>query len=405
MKNGDRPAPEFRAAFEAAPARHLALTAHELSIIAVSDAFLRATRLDRAEVVGRRLFELLSTDDPSRSARAHSLRGSIQKVIETCAPDVVPAPVYAPRGLGGAGGSAGQPEWVAVNSPVLDDAGHVTLIVHALEEGSGAHALQEQLARTVAARDEALRTSQLKTRLLGMVSHELRTPLTALSLQVERMQRNAAELNQRHQESLERIAVSAGRMREMIETLLEYARVEGGHVTVVEMAFDLADSVRSSVAHHRHEAERRGLEMRCRLQVAPAVVHSDQRLVDLVISNLVDNAIKFTPAGRVEVVLDRSPDGSHRVSVTDTGPGIAEPQQKRIFEPFEQLGSGRPPLAGIGLGLALVRDISAALGGRIELVSQLNQGSTFTLVLPPANAAAAARRDGDKAEAKAEAKE
>ena len=411
VKNGDRTAPEFRALFEASPARHLALTAQELSVIAVSDAFLRATRLERGEVVGRGLFEVLSTDDPAWSARARALRGSLEKVLETRAPDVVPAPVYTPRGRAAAGGGASEREWVAVNWPVLDDTGHVTLIVHALEEvpvelrqtiAIEGETLKEQLARTVAERDEALRASQLKTRFLGMISHELRTPLTSLSLQVERMQRNAADLSQRHHESLERIAFSAGRMRDLIETLLEYARVEGGHVAVVAVPFDLADCVRDTVAHHRHEAEERGLEIRCRMQVAPAIVHSDQRLVDLVISNLIDNAIKFTPTGRIEVELDRSPDGSHRVSVTDTGPGIAEPQQKKIFEPFEQLGSGRPSLAGIGLGLALVRDIAVALGGRIELASQPSEGSTFTFILPPAEAVAAARaRGGGTAEGKA----
>jgi signal transduction histidine kinase len=276
--------------------------------------------------------------------------------------------------------------WIAINVPVLDERGHVVQIVHTLEGGAEPQSVQEQLERAVAARDEALRTSQLKTRFLGMVSHELRTPLTSLSLQVERMQRNAGDLPHRHLESLERIAFSAARMREMIETLLEYARIEGGQVSVNLTPFDLVDSVCKTVAHHRHEAEHRGLEIRSWLRVAPAVVQSDQRLVELVISNLIDNAIKFTARGSVEVALDRAADGSHRVAVTDTGPGIAAPYQKKIFEPFEQLGSERQSLAGIGLGLALVRDIAAALGGRIELMSQLNEGSTFTLVLPAANA-------------------
>ena len=397
VKNGDRTVPGFRALFEASPARLLALTPSDLSVVAVSDGFLRATHFDRAEVVGRSLFELVASasasdddDQAARSDRVRSLRVSLEKVIETRRPDVLPAPAFVPHDRPS---STGEAAWVAVNSPVLDEGGHVILIVHALEDGPGA---EDPLGRALAARDEALRTSQLKTRFLGMISHELRTPLTSLSLQVERMQRNATDLTVRHQESLERIASSAARMREMIETLLEYARIEGGHVSVNRTPFDLVDSVRKTVAHHRHDAEQRGLEIRSRLQVAPAVVHSDQRLVELVISNLVDNAIKFTPAGSVEVSLDRAPDGSHRVAVTDTGPGIAAPQQKKIFEPFEQLGAVRQPLAGIGLGLALVRDIVAALAGRIELVSRLNEGSTFTLVLPagPQGVAPVARETG-----------
>ena len=224
-----------------------------------------------------------------------------------------------------------------------------------------------------------------RRRFLGMISHELRTPLTALCLQVERMQRNGADLEYRHQESLERIALSAGRLREMIETLLEYARIESGHVVVNVANFDLCDSVQKTVDYHRDEAEQRGLVLRCSAPETPTLVSTDRRLVELVLSNLIDNAIKFTTGGRVDIVLGRSPEGAHRVAVSDSGPGIPEAQQKRIFEPFEQLDSPLPKqrLGGIGLGLALVRDIAGALGGRIELVSKPQEGSTFTFFLPP----------------------
>ena len=131
------------------------------------------------------------------------------------------------------------------------------------------------------------------------------------------------------------------------------------------------------------------------------MVFTDRRLVELVLSNLIDNAIKFTSAeGRVDITLGQSADGAHRVAVSDSGPGIPEAQQKRIFEPFEQLDSPSPKQrpGGIGLGLALVRDIAGALGGHIELVSRPREGSTFTFVLPagppvPAGAGAEPRKD------------
>jgi signal transduction histidine kinase len=370
------------------------LTPHDLTVVAASETFLRAISTTAEAVVGRRFLDLVSSDPVGVDASATlagSLRDSIARVIATRAPDVMQAQHYGigPRAMAATTASdAIDRVWIGVNVPVLDERGAVVLIIHALEDATEPQRVQQQLALAVAARDEAMRTSHLKTRLLGMISHELRTPLTALSLQVERMQRNAAELANRHQESLERIASSAGRLREMIETLLEYARIESGHVSVNPESFDLCDSLRKAVAHHRHEAEQRGLEIRCWLRDTPAVVVTDRRLVDLVMSNLVDNAIKFTPSGTIDVALERSPDGDHRVAVTDTGPGIALALQKKIFEPFEQLGPGRRPLVGIGLGLALVRDIAGALGGRIELVSEPNVGSTFTFVLP----AAAARR-------------
>src|SRR4029077_8146837 len=135
-------------------------------------------------------------------------------------------------------------------TPVLDVDGGVTLILHALEDVTAVtraqqalRAMERVVAETTAARNEAQRTSQLKTRFLGMISHGLRTPLTALCLQVERMQHNSARLDYRQHVSLERRALSAGRLREMIETLLEYARIEGGHVVINTARFDLCDSV------------------------------------------------------------------------------------------------------------------------------------------------------------------
>jgi len=170
----------------------------------------------------------------------------------------------------------------------------------------------------------------------------------------------------------------------MIETLLEYARVEGGRVTMNIAPFDLGQAVSRIVENHRYHAEQKGLAVAVSIRAEQATVVSDQRLVELIVSNLVDNAIKFTTAGAVDVILTRAHAGAFRVAVRDSGPGIPEEQQAAIFEPFQQLGAPsyeHPP--GIGLGLALVHDIASALGGRIELESLPGEGSTFTLLLPP----------------------
>jgi signal transduction histidine kinase len=429
-------APDFRALFEATSGRQLALSSRDLTVVAVSDAFLRDTMARREEILGRGFFEIFSAifpeilpgdpDPPQRSETARNIRASIERVLQTGAPDTMAAQRYHMRRHPVVGGGFEERRLTVVNVPVIAADGGLRFIIHTVEDVTEPRRLPEApaqddartlpwvraflqqelaserteidfltrelaqrrrasdsaLSSAVAARDEALRRGQLKTRFLGMVSHELRTPLTALCLQVERMQRNARDLDHRHRESLERISFSAGRLREMIETLLEYARVDGGQVAVKTASFDLADSVQRMVETHRDEAEQRGLELRYASLPSVAVVQSDQRLVELVISNLVDNAIKFTNAGRIDVVLGRSADGSHRVAVSDSGPGIPEPQQKRIFEPFEQLGPPRQNPSGIGLGLALVRDIAGALGGRIELLSKVREGSTFTFVLP-----------------------
>jgi signal transduction histidine kinase len=351
---------DYRALLESAPGISLVI-ARDLKVLAASDAYLRATMSERRQVVGRDLFDVL-LGDPDNAAAMRAVMGRAFAGLPEGAP---PPRKYdlRPRAARGA--------------KDVDRIGQLEAAVAALTR----------------ARDQAEHASQLKTRFLGMVSHELRTPLTALSLHVDRLQRSSRDLDPRDDESLKRIACSAGRLREMIETLLEYARIEGGRVTTNSGPFDLGLMVARTVENHRFCAEQKGLAIGFALRAAPAVVVSDQRLVELVVSNLVDNAIKYTSAGAIEVTLSRGRDGAFRISVHDSGRGIPAEHQAEIFEPFQQLGPPSSEAPGIGLGLALARDIAGALCGQIELVSRAGEGSTFTLILP--------QKTGDKADAPA----
>jgi signal transduction histidine kinase len=374
----------------------VAFSVPELTVTAANASFLRATALSGEQVLGRDLCELFAASGGAgMSELAGRLRGAVDRALSSRSPDVMSVEVgetnLPPGGL--AGDHSAPRQWTVTTTPLVSEGGGIAFAVQSFEDVTPLTRSQAATTAATAARDDAQRTSQLKTRFLGMISHELRTPLTALCLQVERMQRNGADLDHRHQESLERIAFSGGRLREMIETLLEYARIEDGHVVINTARFDLGDSVHKTVDYHRDEAEQRGLDLRCSAPEKPAMVYTDRRLVELVLSNLIDNAIKFTAEGRVDVALGQSSDGGLRIAVSDSGPGIPEAQQKRVFEPFEQLDSptAKPRRGGIGLGLALVRDIAGALGGRIELVSRPHEGSTFTFILPSGPPVSAAR--------------
>lgn len=266
------------------------------------------------------------------------------------------------------------------------------------EELSGTLQSLESLAREVAgrkrelevavesmrvARDHAERASQVKTNFLRLVSHELRTPLTAISLQLQLMQRHRAEaLSAKEQDSLRKMNLAAARLQDLIESLLEHARIEAGHLTTEKAPFDLAALAASVHDEAEPRAEQKGLHLLLHAPAALPLLESDRRLVRLVLSNLVDNAIKFTAAGEVEIRLTQE-DGEHRISVRDTGVGIPREQQRTIFEPFEQLEPiSRKHTPGVGLGLALVQEMVTALGGRIELESEPGQGSTFTVRFP-----------------------
>jgi signal transduction histidine kinase len=121
-------------------------------------------------------------------------------------------------------------------------------------------------------------------------------------------------------------------------------------------------------------------------------------MLRVIVTNLLGNAVKFTPAGEVVVTVSGGP-REQAVAISDTGPGIAEADRDRIFQPFEQLDPIRAKhLPGVGLGLALVREISSALGARVELRSQVGVGSTFTVSMPlPAAREPARPADGPAA--------
>lgn len=221
----------------------------------------------------------------------------------------------------------------------------------------------------------------VKDEFLDMVSHELRTPITALQLQVERLRREAS-LEPTLRDSVTRISSSTRRLAELIESILQFSRIERGRLALDVDNFDLARLVAALAEELAPAVDNKGLELRVRSAQNLPVLSSDPRLVRLVLFNLLNNAIKFTEGGVIEVQL-RMEGGQHCMAVRDTGRGIAPEAYERIFLPFEkEAPPSEAPLPGIGLGLALVRSMTAALRGRIEVESQLGEGSTFTVRLP-----------------------
>lgn len=227
---------------------------------------------------------------------------------------------------------------------------------------------------------QALRT---KDDFLGMVSHELRTPLTALQLQIDRLLRSSAgNFSDTQNNILQRMSITAERLTNLITTVLQFSRMQssrlkpmGTKFSIEELAYNLCNEVRGS-------ADRKDLELRTNIASAMPMMSSDPDLVNLIISNLLTNAIKFTDAGFVALELNYA-QGNFTIVVRDSGRGIAASDQLRIFEPFEQLEATRQKhTPGVGLGLALVKTMTHALGGQINLDSTLGRGSEFTISLP-----------------------
>jgi signal transduction histidine kinase len=242
--------------------------------------------------------------------------------------------------------------------------------------------LQTALDSMRFAREQAERASAQKTSLMHLVSHELRTPISALVLQLERLRRDEAPLEERHRQVIERMRGSTARLVDLVESLLQFDQVQSGRLAARAEPFDLGQLASQVADELRPQAEVKGLSLRV---VAPPDLprlRSDPRLVRLVLVNLVGNGIKFTDRGGVTVSVEDGR-GPQRVTVRDTGRGIAPADQARIFEPFEQLETlARKHTPGVGLGLALVRELVQALGGTIAVESTPGAGSAFTVCFP-----------------------
>jgi signal transduction histidine kinase len=242
--------------------------------------------------------------------------------------------------------------------------------------------LSSALETARAARDEAERASRVKSTFLRMVSHELRTPLAAILLQLDRLSRMADEIPERPRDLVLRCTSSTRKLARLVESVLEYTRIEAGRLEVAKESFDAREMASEVVAMTQPHAEQKALVLNLHVASALPRVETDPRLVRLVLLNLVENAVKFTDRGDVDVEVEIQ-NGYLKLSVRDSGPGIPEEQQPLVFQPFEQLASNEskhPP--GIGLGLALVREMVSALGGSIDVSSRAGEGACFTVRVP-----------------------
>jgi len=225
--------------------------------------------------------------------------------------------------------------------------------------------------------------SRHKSEFLANMSHELRTPLNAIIgfSQVLR-QRLFGEVNEKQEDYLDDILSSGYHLLDLINDVLDLSKVEAGQVELEVATFSLREALDRGAVMVRERALKNGVALS--LELAPEVdlVDGDERRVRQIVFNLLSNAVKFTPEGGSIVVASKRVDQEVLVSVTDTGPGIAGEDQRRIFEEFQQTEVGVRQREGTGLGLALSKRLVELHGGRIWVESELGQGSRFVFTLP-----------------------
>ena len=241
-----------------------------------------------------------------------------------------------------------------------------------------------ELAETNVALFEA---NKLKTEFLANVSHELRTPLVSI-IGFAELLRDAAEAPPKDAKRPVRYAdniLTSGRMLlEMINDLLDLAKIEAGKIELHLSRFRLADTCEALTDFVRPLAEKKNLQLEADVADDLPELHSDSGKLKQILYNLLSNAIKFTPSGgRVHLAARAGEDKTVELRVADTGPGIPADKQAAIFEQFHQLDSSTTrEHGGTGLGLAITRELTRMLGGSIRLESTEGQGCTFIITLP-----------------------
>ena len=397
---------DFRALFESAPGLFLALTPG-LSIVAASDEYLNATMTRREEILGRGVFEVFPDNPEDAHADGTSnLRASLARVRATRAPDTMAVQKYDVRGPDG---SFQAKYWSPKNVPVLSPTGELRYILHRVEDVTDlvrASELGEELrgrtremeqevltrSRELATANRELRDANVrlgeldaaKTAFFSNISHEFRTPLTLMLGPLE--DALGAPGQTLAVEPLRMVHRNALRLMRLVNSLLDFSRIEAGRVRASYEPSDLSALTGDLASTFRSAIERAGLTLEVDCEQLPEPVYVDQELWEKIVLNLLSNALKFTFEGSIGVSVRWCGDHAE-LRIRDTGTGIPESELPHLFERFHRVHGARSRThEGSGIGLALVHDLVKAHGGTVLVASRPGEGTTFTVTIPRGSA-------------------
>lgn len=232
-------------------------------------------------------------------------------------------------------------------------------------------------------KEKAEESTKLKSQFLASMSHELRTPMNSI-LGLTELILEKAQIGGKNKERLEVVLKSSKRLMRLINDILDLSKIEAGKMEIRDedvLLEDIIEEVSNTISPLAIEKNLSfNIQRTCNTRI---ILSTDKGRVTQILINLLDNAIKFTEKGKVELIVSITPDKMLKFSVTDTGIGISSENQKIIFEEFRQLdGTSTRKYNGTGLGLAICKKIIDLLGGKIWLDSNEGNGSTFSFTLP-----------------------
>ncbi|HEX4262959.1 MAG TPA: ATP-binding protein [Verrucomicrobiae bacterium] len=390
---------QFRALFESVPGSYLVLKP-DLTIAAVSDAYLKDTMTQREKILGRGLFEVFP-DNPEDSAAtgASNLRASLNRVLKEKKNDTMAIQKYDVRRLDGV---FEERYWSPVNSPVIGADGQIEYIVHrvedvtdfvrqkqkpATESPNGMQARMEQMeaeifrsSGEVQAANEQLREANQELEAFSYsVSHDLRAPLRHIDGFVDRLNKTAGlAADEKSRRYLQIISQSARHMGNLIDDLLVFSRM--GRAEMRHVKLNLEHLVKDVIEGMSSELEQRKVIFKT--EHLPEVC-GDPPMLRQVLVNLIGNAVKYTKPreqAEIEIRCSETPE-EFTVSVRDNGVGFDMEYAQKLFGVFQRLHRS-DEFEGTGIGLANVRRIIHRHGGRTWAESKLDEGATFYFTLP-----------------------
>jgi len=416
--------------FESLPGLFLILTP-DLKIVSASDAYLKATMTRREDLVSRGLFEVFpdNPNDPGATG-ASNLRASLNRVLLTASPDTMAIQKYDIRRPDGV---FEERYWSPINSALLGPGRRIEYLIHRVEDvtefmrqkSQPTHSaldlraqmeqmeaeifrnsqqlqltnqrLQDANAQLSRATADAEAANRAKSTFLSTMSHEIRTPMNAILGYAQLMLRDPG-MGAEAKANLKIIGRSGEHLLALINDVLDMSKIEAGRTELNPITFNLSRLLEDLAAMFRLRAEAKGLrfEMLSDGESVP-YVRSDEGKIRQVLINLLGNAVKFTQTGQVKLLVTlEQRNGQLWLSsrVEDTGPGITDKEQEKLFEPFSQTKRGLSTLEGTGLGLAISRKCARLMGGDVTVASTPGSGSTFRFEVPiePGDAGVAVRK-------------
>ncbi|WP_425044468.1 ATP-binding protein [Primorskyibacter sp. S87] len=345
------------------------LSGREGQIIWVNDAFTRMTGFELSEAIGQTPAELLNCEETN---------------VQTIA--AISAAVRDGRAYRGEilnRTRDGRRIWVETNlSPVFDEDGQVEVVVSVERDVTAAKNYEAELAQARLAAEEGART---KAEFLATMSHEIRTPMNGVIGMTDLLAET--ELTPDQLKYTKTIRNSAQALLTIINHILEMSKLDAGKLELDPVEFDLTSCIEDTVLLLGSQAASKGVELQMKLASdLPEKIRGDDGRIRQVLLNLIGNAIKFTEQGYVTIrvsVVEESTNCLLGIDVEDTGIGIAPDKIETIFERFAQADAATTRrFGGTGLGLTISRMLVEAMGGRIDVTSNLGVGSCFSVAIP-----------------------